>query len=111
MNIEIFKNSQSSEIQTTKNAQHEGSKLKPIYLGRKNKRGGMNNLMSIRRCDICLELEKYSDSLLIECVNCKARCHKKCIEIEVKGKIAESKWECLRCINSNIIKKDVFNIK
>ncbi len=69
-----------------------------------------------RRCDICLEYEKYSESELIECINCGGGCHKKCLEI-IKGgpkSTLQSKKDkiygknnslCHRCIyarNSNV---------
>lgn len=59
-----------------------------------------------RRCDICLEYEIYSDSKLLECINCRALCHLKCYNSNVKNIINNlpknnfslvPEFECQRC--------------
>jgi hypothetical protein len=107
---EIFKNSKESNTLSSVNADVSAKKLKKL-LGRKSKRPNIASSLTCenkRRCDVCLEFEKYSESVLIECINCKAKCHKRCIEVESKEKLNEIAWECERCKISN---KSVFTMR
>ena len=90
------------------------------FLGKKSKRGqNTDENGNIKRCDICLELEKYSECKLIECINCGGQCHKKCLEQEMKAtdilNVKDYKnlrgFECQRCIDSKVQKVDAWSIK
>lgn len=107
MITDILKDKHSSEITKENGLFKPGNNL----IGRKTKRNTLIDLNSKRRCDICLEFEKYSDTNLVECIICRARCHTKCYNIEKKEEIDVSHFECIRCKSSCIIKKDFFNIK
>jgi uncharacterized protein (DUF2344 family) len=113
---EILKNSintNSSEKAQIKNAEVDWENKHRQLLGKKVKqRKNVNIRENYRRCDICLESEKYSESRLIECINCKAKCHKKCFERENKQTIHEKfGFECERCRYSELLKRDIFSIK
>jgi hypothetical protein len=65
-----------------------------------------------RCCDICLEYEKYSESELIECINCQGVCHQKCQDIldsclnkaslrKNRIKHSSCNYLCPRCIYSH----------
>ena len=74
------------------------------------------------RCDICLEFEKFSESELIECINCQGMYHKKCQDfihsclhksflIKINKKYSPCSLLCFRCIYSEIIQVDQSSLK
>ncbi len=121
MNSEIFfLNKESENLSTHTDAR---SKSDSSYLHRKSKR----ELYSYgdnpeKRCDICLESEKYSQSKLIECFNCRGVCHKKCLNFfnedlilpmdEIRSDFSMAQeFECNRCSHSEIMKIHSLSLK
>ena len=121
MNSEIFlSNKESENLSTHTDAR---SKSDCSYLHHKTKRDiSLYGDFQERRCDICLESEKYSQSKLIECINCRGVCHKKCLIFfsediisPMEGIVSDfsiaQEFECNRCSNSKIMKIDSLSLK
>jgi len=106
MNSEIFNNKKQTS-RDSMNHLFENSGI--FFLGKKSTRNNKSSeLIYEKRCDICLEYEKYSESKLIECQSCEGTCHKKCLEKIIPGIIFFLKenngsveyFECMRCLES-----------
>jgi hypothetical protein len=109
MSIEIFfTDDKQNSLQTWKPSQSEAEIR---YLKRKTYRKNNFENSESRRCDLCLEHEKYSECKLIECILCESFCHIKCynsIKNNLKFQLPlnkikpTSEFECLRCNFSKI---------
>ncbi len=104
MSIEIFfADDKHNSLLTSKPFQTEGEIQ---LLNRKTLRQNNSENSESRRCDLCLEYEKYSECKLIECIKCESLCHIKCynsIKKNLKFQQPFNKnkptgeFECLRC--------------
>ncbi len=114
MNIEIFQNPEKMKKLKFEYGDYS------LYLNKKTKRDSISDICvnKKKRCDICLEYERYSNSPLISCINCRAPVHSKCIQIKMNFEINlrnktknirkeeeeikynEKEWQCNKCVNS-----------
>jgi hypothetical protein len=122
MSREISLNTTKSKLFTNKEINTKSKEIlnnsNNKLLNKKTKRS-ISNILEAKekRCDICLEYEKYSESKLIECQSCWGLCHKKCKEIEtcennINSMENDSKynflfeWECVRCDHAKKLNKN-----
>eukprot|EP00347_Sterkiella_histriomuscorum_P020970 403335761 len=49
------------------------------------------------KCDICLDNQSQEDNQLVVCEICLAATHQKCYGLDLKDRVPENVWLCIRC--------------